>query len=70
MRVVVYDERGDTAFDYNTHRNTISLCPGRLEKAQVVEALHDAAFFILDGPAPTPEDRTFRRNVYEGDEGE
>jgi hypothetical protein len=41
-----------------------------LEKAQVVEALQEAAFFILNGPAPAPESRTFRQNVFEGDEGE
>jgi hypothetical protein len=70
MRVVVYDELGDAALDYNTHRDTISLCPGRLEKAQVIEALHEAAFFIMDAPAPTPEDRSFRQNIYEGDQGE
>jgi hypothetical protein len=29
MRVVVYDETGDIAFDYHTQRDTLSLCPGR-----------------------------------------
>ena len=48
MRVVVYDEMGDIALDYHTHRDTAALCPGRLEKAQVVEALQEAAFFIMD----------------------
>jgi hypothetical protein len=38
MRVIVYAEAGDVAFDYYTQRDTVSLCPGRLEKAQVVEA--------------------------------
>jgi hypothetical protein len=70
MRVVVYDEMGDIALDYHTHRDTAALCPGRLEKAQVVEALQEAAFFIMDAPAPTPEGRTFRQHVYEGDQGE
>jgi hypothetical protein len=70
MRVVVYDEMGDIALDYHTKRNSVSLCPGRLEKAQVVEALQEAAFFIIDAPAPAPERRTFRQHVYEGDQGE
>ena len=70
MRVVVYDEMGDIALDYHTHRDTAALCPGRLEKAQVVEALQEAAFFIMDTPAPAPEGRTFRQHVYEGDQGE
>jgi hypothetical protein len=38
MRVVVYDEAGAAA-------HSVSLCPGRLEKAQVIEALQEAAFF-------------------------
>ena len=63
MRVVVYDEMGDVALDYDTLRDTLSLCPGRLEKAQVIEPLQEAAFFIMDGPAPTPERRTFRHPV-------
>src|SRR5262249_35130189 len=28
------------------------------------------AFFIMNGSAPAPESRTFRQNVFEGDEGE
>ncbi len=48
MRVVVYDEAGARALDYDTHSDTLSLCPGRLEKAQVVEALQEAALFIMD----------------------
>ena len=64
MRVIVYDEAGDVAFDYYTQRDTISLCPGRLEKAQVVEALQEAAFFIMDAPAPSPEARNFRQHVW------
>ena len=70
MRVVVYDEAGEIALDYDTRRDTLSLCPGRLEKAQVVEALQEAAFFVMDGPAPTPEDRNFREHIFEGDQGE
>jgi hypothetical protein len=70
MRVVVYDDAGDIAFSYDLRRDTFSLCPGRLEKARVVEALQEAAFFIRNGPAPAPESRTFRQNVFEGDEGE
>ena len=70
MLVVVYDDAGDIAFRFDTHKDTVSLCPGRLEKAQVIEALHEAAFFIMDAPAPTPEDRSFRQNIYEGDQGE
>jgi hypothetical protein len=42
----------------------------RLGKASIVEALQEAAFFIMDAPAPTPESRTFRRHVFEGDDGE
>jgi hypothetical protein len=70
MRVVVYDEAGNVAFDYHTQKDTLSLCPGRLEKAQVVEALQEGAFFIMDAPSPSPEARNFRRHVYEGDQGE
>jgi hypothetical protein len=70
MRVVVYDEAGEIALDYDTRSDTLSLCPGRLEKAQVVEALREAAFFVIDGPAPTPEGRNFRQDVFEGDQGE
>jgi hypothetical protein len=70
MRVVVYDDTGDIACSYYPQRDTFSLCPGRLEKAQVVEALQEAAFFIMNGPVPAPESRTFRQNVFEGDEGE
>ena len=44
-----------------------SLCPGRLEKARVVEALQEAAFFIMDAPAPSPESRNFRQHMYEWD---
>jgi hypothetical protein len=43
---------------------------GRLEKAQVVEALQEAAFFIMDSPAPSPDGRNFRQHMSEGDEGE
>ena len=70
MRVVVYDDTGDIACSYYPQRDTFSLCPGRLEKAQVVEALQEAAFFIMNGPVPAPESRAFRQNVFEGDEGE
>jgi hypothetical protein len=70
MRVLVYDEVGDVALDYQTQTDSVSLCPGRLEKAQVVEALQEAAFFIMDSPAPSPEGRNFRQRVVEGDEGE
>ena len=70
MRVIVYDEAGDVAFDYHTQKDTVSLCPGRLEKARVVEALQEAAFFILDAPAPSPEARNFRQHAFEGDHGE
>jgi hypothetical protein len=70
MRVVVYDEMDDVALDYDTMKDTLSLCPGRLEKAQVIEALQEAAFFIMDAPAPSPEDRNFRQHVFEGDQGE
>jgi hypothetical protein len=70
MRVVVYDEVGDVAFDYFTQKDTVSLCPVRLEKTRVVEALREAAFFIMDAPAPSPEARNFRQHVFEGDQGE
>ena len=70
MRVVVYDDVGEVALDYYTQTDTVSLCPGRLEKVQVVEALQEAAFFIMDAPPPTPEGRTFRQHVFEGDDGE
>jgi hypothetical protein len=32
--------------------------------------LQEAAFFIMDSPAPSPEGRNFRQRVVEGDEGE
>ena len=51
-------------------RVSVALCPGRLEKAQVVEALQESAFFIMDAPAPSPEARNFRQHVFEGDQGE
>ena len=70
MRVVLYDELGGVALDYHTRQNTVALCPGRLEKAQVVEALQEVALFVIDGPAPTPERRNFRQHVFEGDQGE
>jgi hypothetical protein len=70
MRIVVYDEAGDVALDHYTERGTLSLCPGRIEKAQVVEALQEAAFFIMDAPVPSPEGRNFRQHLYEGDQGE
>ena len=41
MRVLVYDELGDVALDYDTRTDMVPLCPGRLEKAQVVEALQE-----------------------------
>jgi len=70
MRVLVYDELGDVALDYDTRTDMVPLCPGRLEKAQVVEALQEAAFFIMDAPAPAPEGRASRQRVFEGDDGE
>jgi hypothetical protein len=68
--VVVYDDAGDIAFRFDTHKDTVSLCPGRLEKAHVVETLQEAAFFIMDGPVPSPDDRAYRPHVFEGDDGE
>ena len=70
MRIVVYDEAGDVALDHHTGKGTISLFPGRLEKAQVVEALQEAAYFIMDAPVPSPEGRTFRHHLFDGDDGE
>jgi len=70
MLVVVYDDVGEVAFRFETQRDTLALCPGRLEKAHVVEALQEAAFFIMDGPAPPPDSRAFRRHLFEGDDGE
>jgi hypothetical protein len=70
MRVVVYDDVGEIALDYDRRTDSVSLCPGRLEKAQVIEALREAAFFIMDVPPLSPEGRTFRRHVFEGDDGE
>jgi hypothetical protein len=70
MRIVVYDETGQVALDHYTQKDTVSLCPGRMEKARVVEALQEAVFFIMDGPAPSPEGRNIRQVVFEGDDGE
>ncbi len=70
MRVMVCDETGDIVFSYDTRRDTVSLFPARLEKARVIEALQEAAFFILDGPEPAPEGHTFRQHLIDGDEGE
>lgn len=70
MRVIVYDEAGDIAFSYNTRGNTLSLCPGQLENAQVVEALQDAVLFIMDGPVPPAENRSFRRHEMDDDDGD
>ena len=63
MRVVVYDAVGEIALDYYTQTDSV-------QKAQVIEALQEAAFFIMDAPPPTPEGRTFRQHVFEGDDGE
>ena len=70
MLVVVYDYAGDIAFRFDSQRDTVALCPGRLEKAHVVETLQEAAFFIMDGPVPTPDARAHRTHVFEGDDGE
>jgi hypothetical protein len=70
MPIVVYDEAGDLAVDHGPQKATVSLCPGRLEKARVAEVLQEAAFFIMGGPAPTPEARNFRQAAFEGDDGE
>jgi hypothetical protein len=70
MLVVVYDDVGDLAFRFDTQRDTLALYPGRQEKAHVVETLQEAAFFIMDGPTPSPDDRTYRPHVFEGDDGE
>ena len=35
-----------------------------------MEALQEAAFFIMDAPVPSPEARNFRQHVFEGDHGE
>jgi hypothetical protein len=32
MRVVVYDEAGEIALDYDTRSDTLSLCPGDWRK--------------------------------------
>ena len=70
MMVVVYDDVGEVAFRFDTQRDTVALCPGRLEKAHVVEPLQEAAFFIMDGPSPPPDDRTYRQHSIDGDDGE
>jgi hypothetical protein len=70
MRVVVYDQLGEVALDYRTQINAVTLCPRRLEKAQVVEALQEAVLFVMDGPAPSPEERNFRQPEFVGDDGE
>ncbi len=66
----MYDEAGDIALSYDTRSDTLSLCPGRLENAQVVEALQDAVLFIMDGPAPRAENRNFRRHEMDEDDGD
>ena len=58
-------QAGEVALDYHTLMDTVALCPGRQEKARVDEALQEAAFFIMDSPAPSPEDRNFRQHMYE-----
>lgn len=50
-------------------RIPLRFCPGRLEKAQVVEALQEAALFVIDGPEPTPE-RIFDSMYMRGDQKE
>jgi hypothetical protein len=70
MRIVVYDDAGGVALDHDPLKEPVTLCPGRLEKARVVEALQEAAFFLMGGPAPSPEGRNFRRAAFEGDDGE
>ena len=44
--------------------------PSPVAPDTAVEALQEAAFFVIDGPAPTPEGRNFRQHVFEGDQGE
>jgi hypothetical protein len=69
MRVVVYDEMDDVALDYDTRKDTLSLCPGRLEKAQVIEALQEAAFFIMDGRHRRPSTAPFDTMCMRGTRG-
>ena len=69
MRVVVYDVAGEIALDYDTRSDTLSLCPGRLEKAEVVEALQEAAFFVMDAPAPPPGGETSESMCSRGTRG-
>ena len=69
MRVVVYDEVGGVALDYDTLSDTLSLCPGRLEKAQVIEALQSGV--LRHGRTgtkprrPQPFDSMFSRGTRE-----
>ena len=43
---------------------------GDFENAQVVEALQDAVLFIMDGPVPPAENRSFRRHEMDDDDGD
>ena len=44
---------GDVAFDYHK-KDTVSLCPGRLEKAQVVEAFAGGGVLHHGRPGTKP----------------
>jgi hypothetical protein len=41
-----------------------------LALALLVSCSQEAAFLIMDGPAPPPDSRAFLRHVFEGDDGE
>ena len=53
-----------------TTREYLIALSGAIENAQVVEALQDAVLFIMDGPVPPAENRSFRRHEMDDDDGD
>jgi hypothetical protein len=66
MRIVVYDEAGDVALDHNPVKETVSLCPGRLEKARVVERCRRRRSSSWAGRPPPPRAATFASLLLKG----
>jgi hypothetical protein len=64
MLVVVYDDVGEVAFRFETQRDTLALCPGRLEKTHVVELCRRRrSSSWMD--RHRPDSRAFRRHVFD-----
>ena len=69
MRVLVYDEAAMFLRLSYARRMPVSLCPGRLEKARVVEAFQRRRS-SSGRPGTEPRGPQLRQHVFEGDRGE